>query len=97
MFVMAGATGFEQLLVARMLTGACVAGISAASSLTVLDIATPLNRTRTMAPVGMAMTTGIAVGPALGGILLEGIGMRPTFVFTGYFEPVLHDAKYFTV
>lgn len=77
------ATSFEHLVASRMVQGVCVAGLTAAASLSMLDLATPLNRARTLAPVAVAYSAGIAAGPVLGGLLMEAVGIRSTFVAVG--------------
>ena len=77
------ATSFEHLYLCRLLTGLGVAGISTAATLTLTDISTPLNRASTIAPIMSAFAAGTALGPALGGVLCDQIGVNPTFYIVG--------------
>lgn len=77
------AGGFEQLYVCRLLTGLGVAGLSTAATMTVTDISTPLNRASTFAPIMSAFAAGTALGPALGGLLVDEMGLNPLFFSVG--------------
>lgn len=77
------ATSFEHLYLCRLATGMGVASLSAAVTMTVTDISTPLNRASSFAPVMSAFAAGTALGPALGGILCDQIGIHPTFYVVG--------------
>ena len=77
------ASSFEQLYLCRLFTGMGVASLSAAVTMTVTDISTPLNRASSFAPVMSAFSAGTAIGPALGGILCDQIGINPTFYVVG--------------
>jgi MFS family permease len=77
------ATSFEQLYLCRLFTGLGVAGLSTAATLTVTDVSTPLNRASTFAPIMSAFAAGTALGPAIGGILCDQIGVNPTFYAVG--------------
>jgi MFS family permease len=69
--------------VCRLFTGLGVAGLSTAATMTLSDISTPLNRASTMAPIMSAFAAGTALGPALGGVLCDSIGIAPTFYLVG--------------
>ena len=77
------ASGVEELYVCRLITGLGVAGLSCAATMTVTDISTPLNRASSYAPIATGFAIGTATGPALGGILLDLIGVQPTFFLVG--------------
>jgi MFS family permease len=77
------ASSFEELYLCRLFTGMGVASLSAAVTMTVTDISTPLNRASSFAPVMSAFSAGTALGPALGGILCDQIGINPTFYVVG--------------
>jgi MFS family permease len=77
------ASSFEQLFLCRLFTGLGVAGLSTAATMTVTDISTPLNRASTFAPIMSAFAAGTALGPALGGISCDYIGINPTFYLVG--------------
>ena len=47
------------------------------------DMSTPLNRASTIAPVMSAFAAGTALGPALGGFLVDSVGLHPTFYLVG--------------
>ena len=77
------ASSFEQLYLCRLFTGLGVAGLSTAATMTVTDISTPLNRASTFAPIMSAFAAGTALGPAIGGIACDSIGINPTFYMVG--------------
>lgn len=77
------ATSFEHLYLCRLVTGMGVASLSAAVTMTVTDISTPLNRASSFAPVMSAFAAGTALGPALGGVMCDQIGIHPTFLVVG--------------
>jgi MFS family permease len=77
------ANGFEQLYMCRLLTGLGVAAFSTAATMTVTDISTPLNRASTFAPIMSAFAAGTALGPALGGVWVDQLGLNPLFYSVG--------------
>ena len=77
------ASQFEHLVVCRTLTGIGVSLLSTAATLSIADCSTPLNRARTMAPMMSAFSAGTALGPAVGGILADRIGINSTFYLVG--------------
>jgi len=77
------ASGFEELYACRLVTGLGVAGLSCAATMAVTDISTPLNRASSFAPISAGFAAGTAMGPALGGILIDEIGVNPTFYLVG--------------
>jgi MFS family permease len=77
------ASSFEELFLCRLFTGLGVAGLSTAATMTVTDISTPLNRASTFAPIMSAFAAGTALGPAIGGISCDYIGINPTFYAVG--------------
>ncbi len=89
------ATEFEHLYVCRLLTGLGVAGLSTAATMSITDLSTPLNRASTMAPIMSAFAAGTALGPALGGFLVDGVGLQSTFFIVGasYLGLTLVNAK----
>ncbi|OGP07400.1 MAG: hypothetical protein A2048_05780 [Deltaproteobacteria bacterium GWA2_45_12] len=79
MVVLAMASSFMWLLVARVLAGFFGANISAASAY-IADITTPENRAKGMGLIGAAFGAGFLFGPALGGILSQwGYDKAPLF------------------
>jgi hypothetical protein len=77
------ATQLEHLVACRLLTGFGVAALSTAATMTIADISTPLNRASTMAPIMSGFAAGTALGPAIGGILADKLGISPTFYLVG--------------
>jgi MFS family permease len=77
------AGNFDELFICRLLTGLGVAALSTAGTMTLTDLSTPLNRASTMAPVMSAFSAGTALGPALGGMLVDSVGLNPTFYIVG--------------
>ena len=77
------ASSFETLYLCRLLTGFGVAALSTAGTLMITDISTPLNRASTYAPIMSAFAAGTAVGPALGGMLVDQFGLQTTFIMVG--------------
>jgi len=74
---------FEHLIVCRLCTGLGVAALSTAATLSMTDISTSLNRASTMAPIMSSFAAGTAIGPALGGILADTMGIHSTFYVVG--------------
>lgn len=77
------ATNFEQLYLCRLCVGLGVAALSSASTLSIADISNPKNRAQTMAPIMSAFAAGTALGPAMGGILADELGIHETFHVVG--------------
>jgi MFS family permease len=77
------ATSFEQLYVCRLLVGLGVAALSSASTMSIADMSNPKNRAQTMAPIMSAFAAGTALGPAMGGLLADEVGIHPTFYVVG--------------
>lgn len=73
------ATDWMQLSVCRMIIGLGVASLTTASTLTVADSSTPLSRARTFSPLMGAFAAGMAIGPAIGGVLCDTWGIQNTF------------------
>ena len=51
--------------------------------MTVADVSTPLSRASTFSPLMSAFAAGMALGPAIGGILHDAYGIRDTFFAVG--------------
>jgi MFS family permease len=77
------ATSFEELYLCRLMTGVGVSLLGCAATLMMTDISTPLNRASTMAPIMSGFTAGMALGPAMGGVMVDSIGLGPTFYLVG--------------
>lgn len=71
-----------QLMVSRLITGAGVAAFTTASTLYLADVSTPLNRASSMAPILVAFSAGTALGPAMGGVLADIVGVNACFGVT---------------
>lgn len=67
----------------RMLTGLGVSAFTAGAFMMMADVGTALNRTRTMAPAMTGFQAGIALGPAIGGLAIEYIGIPLTYATCG--------------
>ena len=80
---MGAASGFDDLFLCRLVSGFGVAALSTALTMSIADISTPLNRALSFSPIMVAFTAGGVMGPAVGGVLLDQIGMSPTFYFCG--------------
>eukprot|EP00392_Amoebophrya_sp_AT5.2_P002870 g2875.t1 len=85
------------MCLSRMLVGACVAALTSSASMSMMDLGTKLNMTRTIAPVGIAFNAGIAIGPAIGGLLVSKLGMEPTFLLVGATFLGLMVANHFVI
>eukprot|EP00977_Amphora_coffeiformis_P005482 scaffold1168_cov167-Amphora_coffeaeformis.AAC.15 len=77
------ANSFEELYLCRLLTGTGVSFLSGAATMMLTDMSTPLNRASTLAPVMSAFAAGTALGPAIGGYLVDYVGLNPTFYLVG--------------
>eukprot|EP00435_Cladocopium_sp_Y103_P031029 s3055_g7.t2 len=85
------ASGYEHLMILRLAVGLGVAstftsagaceGTAHSEGMYVTDISHPLNSARTRAPMQMGMSAGLLIGPAIGGYLLEHIGLDAHCVF----------------
>ncbi len=77
------ASQFEHLVLCRVLTGIGVSSLSTAATLANADASTPLNRASTMAPMMSAFAAGTALGPVMGGVLADRVGIQSTFYLVG--------------
>jgi len=77
------ASDFNNLALCRACTGVGVAGFMTAATMYLSDISTPLNRARTLAPPSVAFSAGASIGPAIGGILADTMGIPFTFFTVG--------------
>ncbi len=77
------ANQFEHLVLCRVLTGIGVSSLSTAATLANADSSTPLNRASTMAPMMSAFAAGTALGPVMGGVLADRVGIQSTFFLVG--------------
>eukprot|EP00448_Togula_jolla_P016016 CAMPEP_0170573042 /NCGR_PEP_ID=MMETSP0224-20130122/2550_1 /TAXON_ID=285029 /ORGANISM="Togula jolla, Strain CCCM 725" /LENGTH=424 /DNA_ID=CAMNT_0010895595 /DNA_START=171 /DNA_END=1443 /DNA_ORIENTATION=- len=77
------ATCYEHLLLLRVCSGVGIASTYTAASMYISDISHPMNSARTRAPMSMGVSAGMLVGPAIGGFLLEEIGLHSTALGVG--------------
>ena len=73
------ANNLAMLLGARLISGVGVSALLSGATMAVADISTPLNRARMMAPMTTAFSAGTVLGPAIGGITTEWLGVSATF------------------
>jgi MFS family permease len=71
------------LVLCRLLTGFGVSALSTAATLTTADYSTPLNRATSMAPMMSSFAAGTALGPVIGGVLADRVGIHSTFYLVG--------------
>jgi len=76
-------TSLEHLIVCRVIGGAAIAGLAASLTAPLIAVQTPLNRARSGAPFQQAANAGIALGPAIGGVLSGYCGMEYAFASVG--------------
>ena len=77
------ALGAPWLIGCRFITGFGVAAFTSGAFMYMSDISTALNRTRTMAPVMSGFQAGTAVGPAIGGVAVEYLGITNSYIAVG--------------
>jgi MFS family permease len=75
--------GAPWLIGCRFVTGLGVAAFTSGAFMYMSDISTALNRARTMAPVMSSFTAGTAVGPAIGGLAVEHLGIMNSYLTVG--------------
>lgn len=80
MLGLAFATSFEHLVLANVAIGAGMSAAMAGASNYLADISTPRNRAQTTAPLLQSALIGFAVGPAVGGVLAQHLGLGLPFV-----------------
>jgi len=83
------ASQFEHLIVCRMMSGFGSSLLRTAAVLTIADCSTPLNRARALSPMMSAAAAGMALGPGLGGLLADWIGVNCTCFLVGWLYLVL--------
>lgn len=76
-------SSLEHLIACRAIGGVAVAGLFASIQANAVAVQTPLNRARSSAPFTQAMNAGIALGPAIGGLLSGYITMESAFAGVG--------------
>ncbi len=75
--------GYSWILSCRVVTGIGVSAFVSGSFMYLVDISTSRNRTRTNAPPVAAFNAGLAVGPAIGGVLIEAVGISSAYYLVG--------------
>lgn len=75
--------GMPWIVTCRFITGVGVSGFLAGATMYITDISTALNRTRTNMPVHTGFTAGTAIGPFMGGVLIDSIGLTATYASVG--------------
>uniref|UniRef100_A0A7S1S5X5 Calmodulin n=1 Tax=Alexandrium catenella TaxID=2925 RepID=A0A7S1S5X5_ALECA len=76
-------SSLEHLIMCRAIGGVAAAGLFASIQAPAISVQTPLNRARSSAPFTQAMNAGVALGPAIGGMLSEAVGMEAAFAGVG--------------
>ena len=82
-FALMPGLGTPWLISCRLVSGLGVSAFVAGGFMYMSDISNALNRTRTIAPVMAAFSAGAALGPALGGLLVDTIGIPSTYGIVG--------------
>ncbi|HEX9966325.1 MAG TPA: MFS transporter, partial [Solirubrobacterales bacterium] len=75
--------GIPGLIVARLLLGAGEGTVFTAGSAWIVDIAPPERRARVIGLYGLAVWSGLSVGPLLGELLLHASGYTAVWLFAG--------------
>ena len=90
------ASSFEHMVMSRLMTGCGVSALITGATMSVIDISTPLNRTRMVAPMTAAFSVGTILGPGVGGFLAEHLGISQTFMcVSGIFMGNLLYSRFF--
>ena len=82
-FIFLPGLGAPWLVFCRFLAGLGVSAFIAGGHMIMADISTHLNRARTIAPVMASFSAGMALGPAIGGFLLDYIGLTNSYALVG--------------
>ena len=75
--------GIPGLIAARLLLGAGEGAVFTAGSAWIVDIAPPERRARVIGLYGLAVWSGLSVGPLLGELLLHASGYTAVWIFAG--------------
>ncbi|UCE11094.1 MAG: MFS transporter [Candidatus Thorarchaeota archaeon] len=81
--VYAFATNIITMILVRALEGAVSAGFFPAANAYVSDVTTPQNRGAAMGYLSMGNMVGFIVGPTVGGVLAQFLGIRLPFIIAG--------------
>ena len=73
-------SSFVELAAANALLGVGMATTLTGAGLYLADVSTPRNRARTTLPLLQSALIGFSVGPAVGGLLSDSLGLRAPFV-----------------
>ena len=73
----------EGLVASRLVGGVGLSAIIASIMAGVVKVGTPLNRTQNMATLTQARNAGLALGPAVGGLLGNALSMEAAFAGVG--------------
>ena len=82
-FLSAGAGDIWQLLAFRFIAGAGSAMFMTGAITLVVDISTPENRGRMLSLYQGSLLLGVSIGPALGGLTAQLLGLRAPFIVVG--------------
>ena len=83
------------LMSCRFITGVGVSIFTTGAFMIINDISTSLNRTRSMAPIMTGFQAGIALGPAVGGVAIQSLGIPFTYVSCGVLFTAVAVANHF--
>ena len=87
-------SGFESTALAMWLMALCIWSIDARS---MADCSTSLNRASTMAPLMSSFAAGAAMGPVIGGVLADHVGLNSTFYLVGCIYLTLSAMNHFVL
>lgn len=75
--------GYPWIILCRVVSGVGVSAFVSGSFMYLIDISTHLNRARTNAPPSAAFNAGLALGPAVGGVLVDMVGISTAYFLVG--------------
>ncbi|CAM9434436.1 unnamed protein product, partial [Ectocarpus fasciculatus] len=75
--------GYPWIILCRVVSGVGVSAFVSGSFMYLIDISTQLNRARTNAPPSASFNAGLALGPAMGGVLVEFVGISYAYFLVG--------------
>ena len=75
--------GYPWIIGCRVISGVGVSAFVSGSFMYLIDISTHLNRARTNAPASAGFNAGLAIGPAMGGVLVELVGISYAYFLVG--------------
>lgn len=80
MTLLAASSSFYGMVAANCCLGTGLATTMAGAQLYLADISTPKNRAATTAPILQSALIGFAIGPAIGGVMAQSLGLTLPFV-----------------